>query len=348
MSVRTGAVPGGELRSRRLGRPWLLLAAAGGAGLVAVVWALTPARGVAGFVVAAIGGVLTVTGMSWLIEGRRAAASRLFGLATVAAFAVAVVPLLLVLAYTVYRGAAHLSGRFLTHSMAGVPPATAGGGIYHAIVGTVEMVALSSLLSVPVGLLAAIYVREYGTGMLARAIRFFVDVMTGIPSIVAGLFIYAFLVLGLHQGYSGFAGALALAVLQLPIVVRSAEEMIALVPTALREASYALGVRRWRTILRVVLPTASAGITTGVMLAVARVTGETAPLLLTSFNNPFINTNPFAGPQAALSVFIYDSAQQAYAPAVDRAWAAALTLIVIVIVLYTGARLVTRRSALTR
>ena len=136
--------------------------------------------------------------------------------------------------------------------------------------------------------------------------------------------------------------------LQLPIVVRSSEEMIRLVPDALREASYALGVSHWRTILRVVLPTASAGITTGVMLAVARVAGETAPLLLTSFDNAFINTDPFNGPQAALSVFVYNSAQQAYPAAVDRAWAAALTLIALVIALYVAARLLTRRGALTR
>lgn len=336
------------LSSRPLGRSGLLLAAAGGVGLVALVWVVTPARGATSFAVSAVGAVvLAVTTTSWLAEGRRRAVSRLFTTGAAAAFAAAVLPLLLVLGYTIYRGAAHLSGRFFTHSMAGVPPATTGGGIYHAIVGTVEMVGLSSLVSVPVGLLAAVYLTEYGAGMLAWAIRFFIDVMTGIPSIVAGLFVYAFLVLGLHQGYSGFAGALALAVLQLPIVIRSSEEMIALVPADLREASYALGIPRWRTILRVVLPTASAGITTGVMLAVARVTGETAPLLLTSFNNPFINTNPFAGPQASLSVFIYDSAQQAYTPAVDRAWAAALTLIILVVVLYLGARLVTRRSTLT-
>lgn len=277
---------------------------------------------------------------------RRRVANRLFTGALLAAFLAAVVPLLLVLGYTLYRGAAHVSGTFLTHSMAGVPPSAAGGGVYHAIVGTVEMVLISSLISVPVGLLAAVYVTEFGRGWLPRLIRFLVDVMAGIPSIVAGLFVYAFLVLGLHQGYSGFAGALALAVLQLPVVIRSSEEMINLVPDAYREASYALGVARWRTVLRVVLPTAAAGITTGVMLAVARVTGETAPLLLTSFDNPFINTNPLSGPQGALSVFIYDSAQQAYAPAVDRAWAAALTLIVLVVALYAVARLITRRSVL--
>lgn len=349
MSVHTVAVLAPELRGRHLGRTGQLLVAAGGAGVAALVWAVTPARGGTGLVItAAIAATAAVTMASWLREGRRRAVSRLFTTGLVAAFMAAVIPLLLVGGYTVYRGAAHLSGRLFTHSMAGVPPTAVGGGIYHAIVGTVEMVALSCLLSVPVGLLAAVYLTEYGRGALAGAIRFFVEVMTGIPSIVAGLFIYAFFVLGLHRGYSGFAGALALAVLQLPIVVRSSEEMIRLVPDALREASYALGVSHWRTILRVVLPTASAGITTGVMLAVARVAGETAPLLLTSFDNAFINTDPFNGPQAALSVFVYNSAQQAYPAAVDRAWAAALTLIALVIALYVAARLLTHRGALTR
>ncbi len=142
---------------------------------------------------------------------------------------------------------------------------------------------ITIVIATPLGLLVAIYLTEYGRGPLAAGVRFVVDVMTGIPSIVAGLFIFAFLVIGLHQGYSGFAAGLSLTILMFPVVVRSAEEMIKLVPNSLREASYALGVPKWKTILRIVLPTASAGITTGVMLGIARVTGETAPLLLTSF-----------------------------------------------------------------
>ena len=179
-----------------------------------------------------------------------------------AAFVLAVIPLVLVLYFVISKGASHVNGNFLTHSMAFVTPNQPGGGAYHAIIGTVEQVGLATLISVPFGLLVAIYISEYGRGRLRTAIRFFVDVMTGVPSIVAGLFIYAFWVLGLHRGFSGFAGALALAVLMLPIVVRSREEMLLLVPVALREASYALGIPRWRTVLRVVLPTASAGITT--------------------------------------------------------------------------------------
>jgi phosphate transport system permease protein len=261
-------------------------------------------------------------------------------------FLLAATPLVLVLGYVVARGAKRLDGVFLGHSLAGVGPNDAGGGAYHAIVGTLEQVLLASLISVPLGLAAAVYLTEYGVGWLPRAVRFFVDVMTGIPSIVAGLFVYAFWTLGLHRGFSGFGGAMALAVLMLPVVVRSAEEMLLLVPSALREASYALGVAKWRTILRIVLPTASAGLTTGVMLAVARVTGETAPLLLTVFGTNYINTDPFHGAQAGLPLYIYQQAQQAYQPAIDRAWAGALALIIVVAALYTGARLLTRRSAL--
>jgi phosphate transport system permease protein len=175
-----------------------------------------------------------------------------------------------------------------------------------------------------------------------------IDVMTGIPSIVAGLFVLAFWIIALNQPFTGFAGSLALAILELPIIVRASEEMILLVPSALREASYALGVAKWKTIMRVVLPTAASGITTGVMLAVARVTGETAPVLLVAGNNNFINNNPFSGGQSDLPLFIFDGARSSSNFNVDRAWAAALTLIAIVILLYVGARLLTRRSAVRR
>jgi phosphate transport system permease protein len=266
----------------------------------------------------------------------------LLGLAVLVALA----PLVAVLGYTISRGAKVVTPTFLTHSMRGVGPLDSSGGAYHAILATIEQVAIASILAVPIGLLVAIYIVEYGRGPLRSAVRFLVDVMTGIPSIVAGLFIFAFWVLGLHQGFSGFAAALALAVLMLPIVVRSAEEMLKLVPDTLREASYALGVPRWRTILSVVLPTASAGITTGVMLAVARVTGETAPLLLTAFGFDSIRTNPFKGPQSGLPLFVFSQAGSAFDVAVRRAWAGALTLIVIVLVLTILARMVAGRNRL--
>jgi len=209
-------------------------------------------------------------------------------------------------------------------------------------------VLLASLIAVPLGLLVAIYVTEYGRNFFGTAIRFLIDVMTGIPSIVAGLFVLAFWVLALHKGFSGFAGALALSILELPIVVRSAEEMIRLVPASLREASYALGVAKWKTIVRIVLPTAATGITTGVMLAIARVTGETAPVLLVVGNNNFIHTDVFNGPQASLPLFVFQGAGSSSNFDIDRAWAAALTLILIVVVLYVAARLLTRRNSLAR
>ncbi|GII61808.1 phosphate transport system permease protein PstA [Sphaerisporangium krabiense] len=257
------------------------------------------------------------------------------------AFAIAVVPLVSVLWMVVKNGLARFDAEFLTHSMRNIGARDAGGGAYHAILGTLEQVGLATLISVPVGLLTAIYLVEYGKGRrLAQSISFFVDVMTGIPSVVAGLFILAFWVLVLDMKYSGFAGALALSILMMPTVVRSAEEMLRLVPNDLREASYALGVPKWRTIMKVVVPTALTGIVTGVMLAIARVAGETAPLLLTVFITDSINENPFNGPQMGLPLYVFDQAQRPNVTAVDRAWTGALTLILIVMLLNLVARLI--------
>ena len=346
MSVVALSAPLGR-SGRRLTRAHLVVAALAAVAVTGLLFAVTPLQGRAGFVlVAALLVIATVTGLTWAVEGRRRAVDRLAAVAVVTAFFVAMLPLVVVLTYTVGRGLNRFSVSFLTHSMAGVGPLSPGGGVYHAMVGTLEQVLLASLLSVPLGLLVAIYVTEYGHGLLSKAIRFFIDVMTGIPSIVAGLFIFAFWVLGLHRGFSGLAAAFALAILMLPIVVRSAEEMIRLVPNSLREASFALGVPRWRTILSIVLPTASTGITTGVMLAVARVTGETAPLLLTAFGNDYIHTNPFSGAQSGLPLFVFDQASRSFDVAIHRAWAGALTLILVVVLLYTAARLLTRRSSL--
>jgi phosphate transport system permease protein len=258
----------------------------------------------------------------------------------------AMLPLLAVLVYTVDRGGQAISTHFLTQTMRGVGPLDATGGAYHAIIGTLEQVLLASLISIPIGLLAAIYIVEYGRGRFAFWVRFFVDVMTGLPSIVAGLFVYAFFVIGLHQGFSGLAAGVALSVLMLPVVVRASEEMLKLVPNDLREASYGLGIPRWRTIVSVVLPTASSGLTTGVMLAIARVTGETAPLLLTAFGFDALRANPLKGPQSALPLYVFQQAGSAFDVAVNRAWAGALTLIAIVLLLTMIARLLTRRNRL--
>jgi phosphate transport system permease protein len=281
----------------------------------------------------------TLQGVSF---GRRFA-DRLVWLLVYVAFALAVIPLLSVLYTVVQKGLKRFDPDFFTHSMNGIGATDAGGGAYHAIIGTIEQVLLASIIAIPIGVLTAVYLVEYGRdSRLAKVVTFFVDVMTGLPSIVAGLFILAFWLLLLGFEYSGFAGSLALSILMMPTVVRAAEEMLKLVPNDLREASYALGVPRWRTICFVVLPTAFTGIITGVMLAVARVMGETAPLLLTVFVTTAINNNPFKDPQMALPLFIFDQAKRPNETAIDRAWAAALTLIVIIMLLNLVARLIAR------
>jgi phosphate transport system permease protein len=335
------------LRANRLPRwaPWT--AAAATVALALVLFAITPLAGNADFLVfAVLTATVVVTGLSWGVEGRRQAVNRLMTTVATLALALTLLPLGLTIGYTISRGLKRLNANFLTHSMAGVGPSSPGGGVYHAIIGTLEQVLLASVVAVPLGLLVAIYLTEYGRNAFGTAIRFLIDVMTGIPSIVAGLFVLAFWVLALKRGFSGSAAAMALGILELPIVVRSAEEMLLLVPSSLREASYALGVAKWKTITRIVLPTASSGIVTGVMLAIARVTGETAPVLLVAGNNFFINTDPFSGGQSSLPLFIFQGAKSSSTFDVERAWAASLTLIAIVAILFITARLVTRRGVL--
>ncbi|MFF9362602.1 phosphate ABC transporter permease PstA [Streptomyces griseoluteus] len=279
-------------------------------------------------------------------EGRRQAKDRVATALVWVAFLLAVVPLVSLVWTTVSRGVKVLDGYFLSHSMGLVADSEPGGGIYHAILGSLEQVGLATAIGAPIGVLTAIYLVEYGRGRLALAVTFFVDVMTGIPSIVAGLFILSLMLILDLQPF-GFAGSLALAILMMPVVVRSTEEMLKLVPNELREASLALGIPKWRTILKVVLPTSLGGITTGVMLAIARIAGETAPVLLLVFGNPFINANPFEGAQASLPLYIYQQyAQSAGAGAAyDRAWAASLTLIAFVMILNLVARGIARWKA---
>ncbi|MBT2382382.1 phosphate ABC transporter permease PstA [Streptomyces sp. ISL-11] len=279
------------------------------------------------------------------IEGRRQAKDRLATSLVWICFLLAVVPLVSLGWETVSRGAKVLDGAFLSHSMAGVLTIQPGGGVYHAIIGTLEQVGIATAIAAPVGLLTAIYLVEYGRGRLAKVVTFFVDVMTGIPSIVAGLFILSFWILMLDFGYSGFAGAMALAILMMPVVVRSTEEMLKLVPNELREASLALGVPKWRTILKVVLPTAIGGIATGVTLAVARIAGESAPIVLLVFGSQVINNNPFDGAQSSLPYYIYEQWAAGNEASYDRAWAAALVLIAFVMILNLVARGIARWKA---
>ena len=279
------------------------------------------------------------------VEGRRQAKDRVATSMVWACFMVAVIPLYSLVESTIANGLKILDVDFLTHSMGGIVNTEPGGGVYHAIIGTLEQVGLASAIAVPIGMLTAIYLVEYGRGRLAKAVTFFVDVMTGIPSIVSGLFILAFWIIILGFGYSGFAGSLALAILMMPVVVRSTEEMLKLVPNELREASLALGVPKWGTILRIVLPTSIGGIMTGVMLAIARIAGETAPMLLLVFGNQLINNNPFSGAQSSLPFYVFEQYSLGNQYSYDRAWAAALVLIGFVMILNLVARSIARWKA---
>jgi len=292
--------------------------------------------------------LVLLPGWSRAVEGSRAATDRLVTGLVWAALGIALVPLISVLWKVVALGAPQLDGRFLTWSMRNIVGEP--GGVYHALVGTLLITLTATVISVPVGLLTSIYLVEYGgTSRLAAAVRFLVDVMTGIPSIVAGLFAYALFSLLVAPGTQlALGGGVALSLLMAPIVVRSAEEMLKLVPDDLREAAYALGVPRWRTILGVVLPTALGGIITGVTLAVARVVGETAPLLIICGSTDSVNFNVFGGQMASLPVFIYSSyTQPGTQPEIlqGMAWGAALLLVLAVIALNLLARLAGRLLA---
>jgi phosphate transport system permease protein len=341
-----GAVDHAVHRSRRLPRwaPWATFAAAA---LVAVpLSGLTVALAV---VYTAALGTAALYVLSRRFEGARRATDRLVTCVVVSAFALAMVPLVSLVIEVISRGLERLDAEFFTWSMAGV--VGEGGGVFHAIRGTLIITGLTTLISVPIGLMTAIYLVEYGAGRLKRWITFLVDVMTGIPSIVAGLFAYALFAVFFGPGIRlGVMGAVALSVLMIPVVVRSAEEVLKLVPNELREASYALGVPKWRTIIKVVLPTAVAGLATGVTLAIARVIGETAPLLVTVGIVNSTNLNPFDGRMATLPVFAYYQLTQPGVPpeyAIDRAWTAALLLIILVMSLNVVARLISRFFAPT-
>jgi phosphate transport system permease protein len=280
---------------------------------------------------------------SRLVEGRRAAVDRLVTGLIWTAFSVALSPLVWLLWVAVRSGVPAINGDFLTYSMLNVI-GDEQGGILHALLGTLLITLAAAALSVPIGILTAIYLVEYGSrSRTARVITFLVDVMTGIPSIVAGLFALALVVLVFGPAFRmGFGGSIALSLLMIPTVVRSSEEMFRLVPDDLREASYALGVPKWRTIVKVVLPTSVGGIVTGVVLAISRVIGETAPLLVVAGATDGINTNLFNGRMTTLPVFIFSQYSTSTPVGYQRAWGGALVLIILVMVLNLIARLIGR------
>lgn len=288
---------------------------------------------------------LVIWSISRAVEGSRKAKDRLMTALVSLAFTIALLPLISVAFTTITNGLPRFDITFFTHSMRNI--VGEGGGALHAIVGTLLITGAATVISVPIGLLTAIYLVEYGRGALARGITFFVDVMTGIPSIVAGLFAYALFALIFNDPgiRFGFGGAIALSVLMIPVVVRSSEEMLKLVPNELREAAFALGVPKWLTVLKVVLPTSLAGIITGIMISIARVIGETAPLLIVAGFTASMNYDLFSERMMTLPVYVYTQYMnqgvdmQAY---IDRAWTGALVLILIVALLNITARLIAK------
>ena len=276
-------------------------------------------------------------------KGWRRSKNRIMTILMVVSFVLVIIPLGFVLFTVIAKGASVISFQFLFGQP--IPPNTlpaTEGGMWPAVLGTIEITALATVMAVPLGVLGAIYLNEYGgRNWLAGLIGFMSDVMTGVPSIVMGLFIFSIWVL--HFGYSGLAGAFALACLMLPVVIRSSYEMLRLVPNALREGSYALGATKARVTMTVVLPAAIGGIVSGSLLAIARAAGETAPLLFTILTVTQANPNVFSGANTSLPSQIFSNATQPYTGAVDRGWGAALTLIAICFILMIAARFVTAR-----
>ncbi len=323
-------------------------------GVCAVVFAMLGFNLVGWLVVSAIVYLIAVAVLSSIVENRRKATDRVVRGLVIAAFLLAIIPLISTLVTVIGRGAAAINWNFISTTGGNVfdpqtLEVTTTFGALHSIVGTLEITGIAAVMSIPIGILTAIYLVEYAqpTQWMARAVTFLVDVMTGIPSIVAGLFAFSLftLVVG-PKAFSGFSASVALSVLMIPIVVRSTEEMLKLVSMDLREASYALGVSKFLTITKVVLPTAIAGIITGVMLAIARVIGETAPIFIAaSFTNNF-NANPFANPMSTLPVQAYAAYKfppgQHIPESVTSAWGAALLLVILVVILNLIARIVAR------
>ncbi|SDD80851.1 phosphate ABC transporter permease PstA [Nocardioides lianchengensis] len=318
--------------------PLLVLAVA--AALGALAW-LIGANTALSVLVAVVAYLVVMPVWSGVVESRRAAIDRLATGLVWSAFLVALVPLVWLIVTVVSNGISTINPEFLTYDMRGVL-GNEQGGLYHALIGTLLITGLAALISVPVGILAAVYLVEYGAkSRMARILTFLVDVMTGIPSIVAGLFALSLFVLIFGPAVRlGFGGSVALSLLMIPTVVRSTEEMLRLVPDDLREASYALGVPKWRTILKVVVPTCVGGIVTGVVLAISRVIGETAPLLVVAGFTSSVNMNPFDGRMMTLPVFIYTQYTASTAQGLSYAWGGALVLIVIVMALNIVARII--------
>ncbi|HEY1421089.1 MAG TPA: phosphate ABC transporter permease PstA [Candidatus Dormibacteraeota bacterium] len=323
---------------------WLLLGGSA-AGSFCLVWVLyqnlAAEPSVAGFVV---WWFVAFASMYWTsvfrLQGRVLATDRLMSFVIAAGAAAMLVPVFVIMGFVFYKGAGVITPHFFveTNQFCGQLDGPKCGGVAHAIVGTLEQVGIGIVIAVPLAILSAVFLNEVG-GPLRRPVRIFVDAMSGLPSIVAGLFIYAVWVIGLGRGFSGFAASAALSLLMLPTITRTSEEVLRLVPDGLREGSLALGGSEWRTVWNVVLPTARSGLITAVVLGIARAVGETAPLILTAFGASVMNANPLAGPQESLPHFVYQYIH--YNPGsapYQRAWAAAAVLTLLVLGLFAIAR----------
>ena len=341
------------LSTGQLPRYFELYALLGSLLVVAGVFALMGFNVVGWLVVTAIVYLVSVGVFSAIVENRRKATDRVVRGLVIVAFLLAFIPLVSTLGTVVIRGASSMNIGFITQSThTAFDPnslkVTVTQGALQSIVGTLEITGIAALMSVPIGLLTAIYLVEYAqpNQWMPRTVTILVDVMTGIPSIVAGLFAFSLFTLLIGpKAFSGFSASVALSVLMIPIVVRSSEEMLKLVSSELREASYALGVTKFRTITRIVLPTAIAGLVTGIMLAIARVIGETAPIFIAASFTDNFNANPFNGPQSSLAVQAYANYKYPgtdIPASVDSAWGAALLLVLLVVILNLIARIIAR------
>jgi phosphate transport system permease protein len=324
-----------------------LAAASAGALMWLVFYKLLPPSSFLGFAICWWLAFLVIAwAMTREMRGSKVAVDRLCTIVVWSAAASVITILTAIIGYVVVRGVKALSLAFFTKTLATAGPLDPvnAGGAAHAIVGTIEQVGIAIAIAVPLGIMCSVFLNEIG-GKLKRPVRVVIDAMSGVPTIVAGLFIYATWIVVLGHDFSGFAAALAISISMLPTITRTSEEVLRLVPDGLREASLALGASEWRTVRKVVIPTAKAGLATAVILGVARAVGETAPLIVTSLGSSVMNANPFAGPQSSLPLFVYRQISDYHAVAQQRAWAGALVLICMVLGLFIVARVMGAQQA---
>lgn len=323
---------------RRQLQEGILAAVAAGCG-VGVVFAVMDWHGaLCAFMWWYVGFLAAYYALASASDGRLLGADRIMTLVVASGTALSVGALGWLVGFIVVKGLPALRPGFFTQDLSRVGPLNPGGGALHGIIGTAEQVGLATLISAPIAVLTAVYLNEVG-GRVASVIRFFVDAMTGLPSIVAGLLVYAVWIVGHRGGFSGAAGSAALVVLMLPTITRGSETILHTVSEDLREAGMALGAPQWRNVSRIVLPEARTGLVTATLLGVARVIGETAPMILTAFGASELNTNLFRGPQADLPLFIWALVRLPNARQIDRAWTGALVLVLLVLVTFGAARL---------